>query len=86
MTSVILFPMKTAVSIPDPVFNAAEELAAHLGVSRSQLYARALSEYLEDRLDRRVTERLNEVYAGQSSELDPTLARLQSVSLPRDEW
>jgi metal-responsive CopG/Arc/MetJ family transcriptional regulator len=86
MTSVILFPMKTAVSIPDPVFNAAEELAAHLGVSRSQLYSRALSEYLEDRLDRRVTERLNEVYAGQSSELDPTLARLQSVSLPRDEW
>lgn len=86
MTLVILLPMKTAVSIPDPVFNAAEELAAQLGVSRSQLYARALSEYLEDRLDRRVTERLNEVYADQSSELDPTLARLQSASLPGDEW
>lgn len=78
--------MKTAVSIPDRVFDAAEELAAHLRVSRSELYARALSEYLEDHLDRRVTERLDEVYADQGSELDPGLARLQSASLPLDEW
>lgn len=78
--------MKTAVSIPDPVFDAAEELARRLGVSRSELYARALADFLEKRLDRRVTERLDEVYAHEESRLDPGLARLQTASLPRDEW
>lgn len=79
--------MKTAVSIPDPVFDAAEELAGELGVSRSELYARALSEFLRERLDRTVTERLNDVYGDEgSSDLDPALARLQSASLKRDDW
>lgn len=78
--------MKTAVSIPDPVFTAAEELAARLGVSRSELYARALREFVGAHLDRRVTERLDEVYAELGSELDPALARLQSASLAEDEW
>ena len=36
--------MKTAVSIPDPVFEAAEELARRLGLTRSGLYALALKE------------------------------------------
>lgn len=78
--------MKTAVSIPDPVFDAAEELAAHLGMSRSELYSRALSDYLEDRLERAVTRRLDQVYSNEDSTLDPELARLQSASLPREEW
>jgi antitoxin MazE6 len=78
--------MKTAVSIPDPVFDAAEELASRLGVSRSELYARALSEFLGERLEREVTERLDAVYAGESPGLDPALARLQSASLDREEW
>lgn len=78
--------MKTAVSIPNPVFEAAEELAERLGVSRSELYARALSDYLEKRLDRRVTERLDELYAREESGLDLALARVQAASLPRDEW
>ena len=34
--------MKTAVSIPDHVFDAAERLAEKLGISRSELYQRAL--------------------------------------------
>lgn len=78
--------MKTAVSIPNPVFEAAEELAQRLGVSRSELYTRALSDIIEKRLDRRVTERLDEVYGREESELDPALARLQTASLSRDEW
>ena len=78
--------MKTAVSIPNPVFEAAEELAERLGISRSELYSRAVMDYLETRLDRRITEKLDEVYASAASELDPELARLQTASLPRDEW
>ena len=38
--------MKTAVSIPDDVFEDAERLASRLRTSRSQLYARALAEFV----------------------------------------
>ncbi|HEX2162805.1 MAG TPA: ribbon-helix-helix protein, CopG family [Thermoanaerobaculia bacterium] len=78
--------MKTAVSIPDPVFDAAEELAHRLGLSRSELYSRALREYLDDHLERSVTARLDAVYASQGSQLDSDLARLQTASLPREDW
>jgi metal-responsive CopG/Arc/MetJ family transcriptional regulator len=78
--------VRTVVSIPDLVFAAAEELAARLGVSRSELYARALSDYVENHLDRRVTQRLDEVHAESSSQLAPPLARLQAASLDDDEW
>jgi len=78
--------MKTAVSIPDPVFEAAEGLARRLGISRSQLYTRALSELLEKRREDRVTEELDRIYAREPSTLDPSLARLQTASLPEDDW
>ena len=54
--------MKTAISIPDPVFEAAEDLAKRLGKSRSQLYAEALRQYLERHRDQDITRRLNEVF------------------------
>jgi hypothetical protein len=78
--------MKTAVSIPDPVFNAAEKLADRLGISRSQLYTRAISELLEQRREDRVTEDLDRIYAQEPSVLDPALARLQTASLAKDDW
>lgn len=78
--------MKTAVSIPDPAFAAAEKLATRLGISRSQLYTRALSELLEERREDRITEALDRLYAQEPSSLDPALVRLQSVSLPEDDW
>jgi hypothetical protein len=78
--------MKTAVSIPDPVFNAAEKLADRLGISRSQLYTRAISELLEQRREDRVTEDLDRIYAQEPSALDLALARLQTASLAKDDW
>ena len=53
--------MKTAISIPDDVFEEAEQLANRLQTSRSQLYARALSEFVARHDDDRVTEALNRV-------------------------
>ena len=38
--------MKTAVSVPNKVFERGERLAKRLKVSRSELYSRALREYL----------------------------------------
>ena len=78
--------MKTAISIPDALFEKAEEVAERLKVSRSQLYARALAEYTERYASQLVREKLDEVYGGSASELDPALAVMQSISLPPEEW
>jgi metal-responsive CopG/Arc/MetJ family transcriptional regulator len=55
--------MKTAISIPDPVFKAADSLAKRLGVSRSELYSKAINEFLSKHRDQGVTEILNGVYS-----------------------
>ena len=78
--------MKTAISIPDPVFQEAELLAEKLGVSRSQLYSQAILAYLEERRGERITQALNEIYAKESSELEPVLAQMQHLSLAQEAW
>ena len=78
--------MKTAISIPDALFESADALAERLGVSRSRLYQSAIAEYLAKHRSRKVSERLDAVYASLSSKLDPRLAKMQARSLRRDEW
>lgn len=78
--------MKTAVSIPDELFESAEALARRLGMTRSELYAKALRDYLREHRGDGITERLDEVYGAQESGLDPVVARIQGRSLPEDEW
>jgi len=78
--------MKVAISLPDDVFEAGEHLAQQLGISRSQLYASALSAFLSTRGARAITAKLNEVYAKHSSELDPAIARSQSALLVNETW
>ena len=81
--------MKTAVSLPDPIFRSAERLAEKLGVSRSELYCRALRELLDRNDDDTVRKRLDEVY-GKGHEdpgLEPELAAMQARSVKgRDAW
>ncbi len=78
--------MKTAISIPDPIFSRAERFARRRKMSRSALFAAAVSEYLETHGEENVTERLNEVYAKEGSGLDPMLTKLQSLSLAEEQW
>ena len=80
--------MKTTISIPDPVFEAAEDLAKRLGKSRSQLYAEALRQYLETHRDQDVTRCLNEVFDAEPelAEMDPLLKEMQYRSLPKEDW
>ena len=73
--------MKTAISVSDELFERAETAAQRLNMSRSQLYATALSEFLARRERQSITDRLTAVYARESSELDPVLHRMQIVSL-----
>lgn len=79
--------MKTAVSIPNELFESAEGFARRLGMTRSELYARALDDYLREHRGEGISERLDEVYsAEEEGGLDPALARLQESSLSEDEW
>ncbi len=55
--------MKTAISIPDEVFKQAERAAKRLGVSRSELFTRAVQEYLGVQRDVAVTASYNEAFA-----------------------
>ena len=77
---------KTAVSIPEQIFLEAEETARRLGRKRSQLYAMALSEFLEKHREDWITEKLDEVYKGESEGTDPVLALMQSSGLSREDW
>ncbi len=77
--------MKTAVSIPDPIFDAADRLARQRRMSRSALYAEALELLLAQHADDDVTTRLNELYDEVDSSLDPAVAGAQSRAL-QEEW
>jgi len=78
--------MKTAISLPDDLFRSAEKAARQLQLSRSQLYAAALSEFLERRRSASITSRLNQVYAEAASAVDPVLQSAQFKSLGKESW
>lgn len=78
--------MKTAISIPDPIFEEADELAERLGISRSQLYTTAVSQFVAMHREEAITEALNEVYPENESVVDPLLNQLQWLALPYEEW
>jgi metal-responsive CopG/Arc/MetJ family transcriptional regulator len=75
--------MKTTVSLPDDLFLQAEAAAKRLRVSRSQLYANAIREFLERTSAENVTDRLNDVYSRRRARLDPVLHRAQIRSLSK---
>jgi antitoxin MazE6 len=78
--------MKTAISIPDDVFRAAERHARRARKSRSQLYAEALSEYLARHSPDEVTEAMNKVLADLPQPVDPFVAAAARRILERSEW
>jgi metal-responsive CopG/Arc/MetJ family transcriptional regulator len=78
--------MKTAISLPDSVFEEAEVLAQQLGLSRSELYAKALQAYLGKYNRNQILLKLNEVYSKESSEPDPVMVMMQFMSLPHEAW
>ena len=78
--------MKTAISIPDPIFQAAESLGRRLGISRSQLFSRAMEAYIDAHKHDRLRESLDEVYGKESSRVDEALAQLQWASLTKEDW
>lgn len=78
--------MKTAISVPDDVFDSADALAAELGMSRSELYSRAVEEYVAKHRQQDITARLNALYADDTGGVEPGLARAQARSVRNSEW
>ena len=69
--------MKTAISLPDATFRRADVAARRLGLSRSELYVRALEAYLGPPSDEEITAALDAVYDDVPSNLDPELREAQ---------
>jgi metal-responsive CopG/Arc/MetJ family transcriptional regulator len=54
--------MKTAISLPNTLYEKAEETASYMGIPRSQLFAMALEEFISNHNGKMITEKINEVY------------------------
>lgn len=78
--------MKIAISVPDPIYRAAEQAAKRLRVPRSQFYSRAVEAYLKLTSREDVTERLNAVYSEETTEPDPFLEAAARATLRRTKW
>lgn len=78
--------MKTAISIPNETFDAAEHFANSTGMSRSELYTKAVLEYLNKHKYLDITDTLNKIYAETDSGLDSELHSMQIKSLQKEEW
>jgi len=81
--------MKTAVSIPDNIFIAAEKTAKQLKIPRSQLYTKAIEEFINSHNNEHVTEKLNQVYSTISNR-NPEVSNIDIESLreatKNDTW
>lgn len=78
--------MKTAISIPDALFDEAEQTAGDLKMSRSQLYVEAIREFLEKRSASRITKQLNAVYGKEPSRVAPKSEAALYEGLSRETW
>ena len=80
--------MKTAISIPDSIFEEAERLAKTRGWSRSELYANAVTAYVNSERFSGVREKLDAVYGqnANDSAVEPLLVEAQARSLPTEKW
>ena len=88
ITMVILIAVKTAISIPNETFEAAEQYARRLGLSRSELYATAVAEYLARHRAAGIRERLDAVYEidDEAARLDAVMTHVQLDSAPGEDW
>ncbi len=78
--------MKIAISLPDPIFEAAEHLAREMRIPRSQLYAEALASYLSTHGGAAITAKLDEVHGAAAAPLEPALVNAQAQVLNHEAW
>jgi metal-responsive CopG/Arc/MetJ family transcriptional regulator len=79
--------VKTAISLPDRIFHQADQLARQQGISRSELYTKALEHYLNEANSRQaIIDSINKVCDEVDTSLDPELAAYVRRKLIETEW
>jgi len=80
--------MKTAISVPDEIFNQVGSRAAELGISRSEFFARAASRYLNELADASLTRQINEALtvAGNDDTNQMAVVVGRALLAADDEW
>ena len=79
--------MKTAISIPDDLFQAAEKTARKLKISRSELYQRAITHFLQQYGSDIVRESLDRVYSKKRNRgLDPMIRAISEQMIMDEDW
>jgi|GEM_PF-6398252 metal-responsive CopG/Arc/MetJ family transcriptional regulator len=83
-TLISTYNVNTAISVSDDLFASAEDLARRVGVTRSEIYVRALRDYVLRHDSEHVRAVFDAVYAVESSSIDPDMMAAQ-VEV-RSEW
>jgi metal-responsive CopG/Arc/MetJ family transcriptional regulator len=78
--------MKTAVSIPDDVFEKVERIARRARKSRSEVFSAALREYVARHAPEEVTEAMNRVCEKVGDEREPFVKAAARRVLEKTEW
>ena len=78
--------MKTAISIPDEVFEEAERLARRLKRSRSEIFSRAVAEYVARHSPDRVTEAMDRTLTELNEPADSFASVAGHRTLARTRW
>jgi len=78
--------MKTAVSVPDDLYQQAERLARRTRKSRSRLFSDALREYVAHHAPEEVTEAMNRVCANAGQAKNPFVSSAARRMLERSVW
>lgn len=82
--------VKTAISIPEELFEKLERLAREMKVSRSRLLAQAAEAFIKEQENRRILEKLKEVYGEEPDDEERALAKAMKPRmrrlLDREKW
>jgi hypothetical protein len=78
--------MKTAISLPDPLFRETEALAKQQGKTRSQLYRDALGWYVLHHAPDAVTDAYNALSGEVDTRLEPAVRKARSRLLRAEQW
>jgi len=78
--------MKTAVSIPDDVFERVDRFARRAKRTRSDVFSAALREYMARHSADEITEALNRAIDANGNERDEFAAQAARRTLEKTEW
>lgn len=78
--------MRTAVSLPDDLFEQAERLAVQRNIHRDELFAEALREYVARHEPDAVTDAINRALEPEDLDVDPALVAAARRTLEQSEW